>query len=242
MRTPCPALTNEQSRRSSDSANRLLIETLSAFARAPIVDSDGEIDPFSIFDSMPAEMPAAVPSSATVRSRPLRSRRTSVPISSSTLLARKSAGASEPVSKSSAPRLALRAGFAGFESRLPFFATRLTIPAPSGSRASSSPHPYRACTERLVHTTHTGREISGARKCATTYRPGQVVQSAIQCRLPLPIGKMARETIPFLVFQFQIGRHQLAQSALQHVGRLQRAKRIQQIQGKLLLDVDRMAF
>ncbi len=61
MRTPLPALTNEQSRRSSLSANSRLIGTLSALASASSVASDGEIEPFSIFDSMPAEMPAAAP-------------------------------------------------------------------------------------------------------------------------------------------------------------------------------------
>src|SRR5262249_36831757 len=79
------------------SANRLAIGTLSAFASAPIVDRDGEMVPFSIFDSMPAEMPAAAPSSETVRSCPLRRRRTAMPISSSTLRGRRSVGASDPV-------------------------------------------------------------------------------------------------------------------------------------------------
>jgi len=62
IRTPCPALTNEQSRRSSDSASRLLIDTLRALANALSVDSDGEMLPFSIFDSMPALIPAIRPS------------------------------------------------------------------------------------------------------------------------------------------------------------------------------------
>src|SRR6185312_16499497 len=105
MRTPCPDLTNEQSRRSSDSANRLLIETLSALASALSVDSDGEIVPFSIFDSMPALIPAFMPSWATVRSMARRKRRTCAPISSSMLSVLLSAGASEPVSNSSSPGL-----------------------------------------------------------------------------------------------------------------------------------------
>ena len=52
----------------------------SAFARPSSVPSDGEILPFSILESVPAEIPAAAPSSATVRSIDLRNRRTSNPI------------------------------------------------------------------------------------------------------------------------------------------------------------------
>ena len=43
MRTPVPAFTKEQSRRSSLSANRSLIGTLSALASASSVPSEGEI-------------------------------------------------------------------------------------------------------------------------------------------------------------------------------------------------------
>jgi hypothetical protein len=85
MRTPLPALTNEQSRRSSLSANSRLTGTLSALANASSVAREGEIDAFSIFDSMPAEIPAAVPSSATVKSSDLRKRRTWAPIPSSSV-------------------------------------------------------------------------------------------------------------------------------------------------------------
>jgi hypothetical protein len=66
--------------------------------------SDAEMLPFSIFDSMPVEIPAEVPSSATVSSSSLRSFRTSLPIcDSSELLI--SAGALEPVSRSSTWRV-----------------------------------------------------------------------------------------------------------------------------------------
>src|SRR5262249_12565869 len=104
MRTPRPAFTNEQSRRSSVSANRALIGTLSAWASATRVASDGEIAPFSIFDSMPAEIPAARPSSATVKSSDLRRRRTSAPIPASSVGGASSCGASEPVRRSASPR------------------------------------------------------------------------------------------------------------------------------------------
>src|SRR5262245_38579428 len=109
MRTPRPPLTNEQSRRSSVSANNRLIGTLSALASASRVASDGEIAPFSIFDSMPDEIPAATPSSVTVRSSDLRSLRTSAPMPDSSERAAGSTGASEPVRKSlSASRLRAR--------------------------------------------------------------------------------------------------------------------------------------
>ena len=64
--------------------------------------------PFSIFDSMPAEMPAAVPSSATVRSSDLRRRRTSAPIPSSSVRWTTSTGASEPVRRSPSESLRRR--------------------------------------------------------------------------------------------------------------------------------------
>jgi hypothetical protein len=56
--------------------------------------------PFSIFDSIPAEMPAAAPSSDTVRSIDLRKRRTSNPILASSGRTEDPVGAREPVSKS----------------------------------------------------------------------------------------------------------------------------------------------
>src|SRR6516165_5354504 len=83
--------------------------TLSALARESRVTNDGEIDPFSILDSIPVEMPAATPSSATVRSRSLRSLRTSAPIADSservTLV-----GACEPVRRSNPDARRRRAG------------------------------------------------------------------------------------------------------------------------------------
>jgi len=77
-----------------------VIGTLSALARASSVPSDGEMLPFSIFDSMPAEMPAAAPSSVTVRSIALRNRRTSRPMLASSGRTDSSLGAADPVRRS----------------------------------------------------------------------------------------------------------------------------------------------
>ncbi len=82
------------------SANRRLIGTLSALASESSVASDGEIAPFSIFDNIPAEMPDDAASSAIVKSRDLRSRRTSEPIPASRLRGGSSLGASDPVRSS----------------------------------------------------------------------------------------------------------------------------------------------
>jgi hypothetical protein len=84
-------------------------------ASASSVAREGEIDAFSIFDSMPAEIPAAVPSSATVKSSDLRKRRTSAPIPSSSVRLTMSTGAKDPVRRSFSASLcglvALRGGF-----------------------------------------------------------------------------------------------------------------------------------
>ena len=81
-------------------ANKRVMGTLSALARASSVPSDGEILPFSIFESIPAEIPAAAPSSATVRSIDLRNRRTWKPMLASRGRAESSLGAAEPVRRS----------------------------------------------------------------------------------------------------------------------------------------------
>jgi hypothetical protein len=83
--------------------------TFKAFARADNVASDGEIDPFSILDIIPAEIPAAAPSSDTVRSKSFRRRRTSEPISDSSV-GDTSFGASEPDRSSGSDRGAFAFG------------------------------------------------------------------------------------------------------------------------------------
>jgi hypothetical protein len=70
--------------------------------------------PFSIFESMPAEIPAAAPRSATVKSIDLRNRRTSKPMLASSVRAESSLGAAEPVRSSvSASAFARRGGRPG---------------------------------------------------------------------------------------------------------------------------------
>ena len=74
------------------SSSRLFARCVRRLARS-------EIEPFSIFESMPVEIPAAAPSSATVKSRSFRSLRTSIPIPDSSDLGI-SVGAREPVNNS----------------------------------------------------------------------------------------------------------------------------------------------
>jgi hypothetical protein len=70
---------------------------VSALAKASSVPNDGDRLPFSILESVPAEIPAAAPSSATVKSIDLRSRRTSSPMLASSGRTESSLGAVEPV-------------------------------------------------------------------------------------------------------------------------------------------------
>ena len=49
-------------------AKQAVIGTFNALAKEDSVESDGEIEPFSILDNMPADMPEATPNSATVKS------------------------------------------------------------------------------------------------------------------------------------------------------------------------------
>ena len=81
--TPWPDLTKEQSRRSSKRSKRAVIETLSARASASSVDSEGEIAPFSILESMPGDSPAISARSTAARSSLVRSARTCEPIAAS---------------------------------------------------------------------------------------------------------------------------------------------------------------
>jgi hypothetical protein len=59
---PDPALTNEQSLRSSGSVISRPIGTFSAFASESRAPSEGEILPFSILDSIAVEIPASAQS------------------------------------------------------------------------------------------------------------------------------------------------------------------------------------
>jgi hypothetical protein len=73
-----------------------VIGTFNAFANEDSVERDGEIEPFSILDNMPADIPEATPNSETVKSRLFRSFLTSAPISDSRV-GDASFGADEPV-------------------------------------------------------------------------------------------------------------------------------------------------
>ena len=72
-----------------------VIGTLSAVAIACKVASDGEMAPFSTFESIPVEIPAAAPSSATVRSFDFRKLRISRPIKTSSRVAASCSGVVE---------------------------------------------------------------------------------------------------------------------------------------------------
>src|ERR1700723_332398 len=95
MITPLPAGTKEQSRRSSKVEKNVVIGTLSAFASACRLESDGEIWPFSIFDSMPPDSPAEAASSETVMPRRRRIALTCTPSACSSVRSDTEAAASE---------------------------------------------------------------------------------------------------------------------------------------------------
>ena len=80
MVRPWPAFTKVASWISSNERNSAVTGTLSARDNACKVPSDGEVEPFSIFDSIPAEMPDDLASSAMVRPSFSRKARTSRPI------------------------------------------------------------------------------------------------------------------------------------------------------------------
>ncbi len=85
MARPWPARTKVASSSSSYFLKKDVTGTCSARERACSVASEGEVIPFSIFDSMPADRPEALASSATVMSSFLRNSRTSPPIDTSRL-------------------------------------------------------------------------------------------------------------------------------------------------------------
>src|SRR5882757_6331760 len=99
MATPCPAFTKEQSRFSSKAANRLVIGTFRACAKACRVESEAEIWPFSILDSMPLEIEAALARWPTDRWKRWRKSRIWVPMARSRVRSG-SCGAFEPVVRS----------------------------------------------------------------------------------------------------------------------------------------------
>jgi hypothetical protein len=78
------------------SRNKPVIGTFNALGKEDSVERDGEIEPFSILDNMPADIPEATPNSATVKSKLFRSLLTSAPISDSRVGVA-SFGADEPV-------------------------------------------------------------------------------------------------------------------------------------------------
>ena len=81
--SPSPALTKTALRSSSKRRKKAVTGTPSARDSACSVVSDGEVMPFSIFDSMPSEMSVATARSATVMPSFLRNARTSRPIATS---------------------------------------------------------------------------------------------------------------------------------------------------------------
>ena len=99
MVTPWPARTKEQSRCSSNVANNCVSGTLRACASDCSVASEGEIWPFSIFDSIPAEIPAATARSETVSSPRRRNKRICAPSACSSV--RSAVPAPDPVVSSS---------------------------------------------------------------------------------------------------------------------------------------------
>src|SRR5262249_58738877 len=95
---------------------------------------DGGMAPFPIFDTIPAEVPDDAASSAIVKSRDLRSRRTSAPIPASRLRGGSSLGANEPVlSSPSTSRMASRLPTVrklvvdGRRMRAPWLASRMAL-------------------------------------------------------------------------------------------------------------------
>src|SRR5258708_1156441 len=99
MATPCPAFTKEQSRFSSKAANRLVIGTFRACAKACRVESEAEIWPFSILESMPLEIEAALARWPTERWKRWRKSLIWVPMARSSVRSG-SCGAFEPVARS----------------------------------------------------------------------------------------------------------------------------------------------
>src|SRR5215210_1256639 len=87
MPCPCsPALTNVASRTSSKLLNSDVTGTCRARDRDCSEDNDGEVAPFSIFESMPADICAAFANSLIVMLSFSRKRLTSRPIDSSSRL------------------------------------------------------------------------------------------------------------------------------------------------------------
>ncbi len=91
MVRPWPARTKVASCSSSNLRKKAVTGTCRAFESSRRVASEGDVCPFSIFESMPVDMLAIAASSATVMLSLRRKSRTSRPIASSRLLRRESA-------------------------------------------------------------------------------------------------------------------------------------------------------
>jgi hypothetical protein len=63
--------------------------------------------------------------------------------------------------------------------------------------------------------------------------------SAIERGVALPVGQVPGEVVPFLVLQFEIGRHIRAETFIQELGGLQRPQRVEQVERSRAVLVER---